>query len=244
MDINPEDETLYTTQYQVAFLKYVEIEYCLKHGSVAVNKLESLPSSNPIPSATTSGSCQSSLDPDDLSSVNDEYLPPNNVAGTTPGQCDCAPRLMTPAMLYFNSPPETPKNRGQFISELNEYHSDPMEIRSTVRLRDITDWWRLQKETPSRYADLSNVACDIFSIIPHGVGVEVSFSLGGDVIPWWTSKTTGKTICEKFVIMKFATVNYGMLATADPLMDSTNTENNSEMKKESEEWKWHRMAKV
>ena len=27
MDINPEDETSYTTQYQEAFLKYVEIEY-------------------------------------------------------------------------------------------------------------------------------------------------------------------------------------------------------------------------
>jgi len=31
MDINPEDETSYTTQYQVAFLKYVENEYYAKH---------------------------------------------------------------------------------------------------------------------------------------------------------------------------------------------------------------------
>ena len=31
MDINPEDETSYTTQYQEAFLKYVENEYCAKH---------------------------------------------------------------------------------------------------------------------------------------------------------------------------------------------------------------------
>jgi hypothetical protein len=31
MDINPEDETSYTTQYQNAFLKYVENEYCAKH---------------------------------------------------------------------------------------------------------------------------------------------------------------------------------------------------------------------
>ena len=30
MDINPEDETSYTTQYQEAFLKYVENEYCAK----------------------------------------------------------------------------------------------------------------------------------------------------------------------------------------------------------------------
>jgi len=31
MDINPEDQTSYTTQYQEAFLKYVENEYCAKH---------------------------------------------------------------------------------------------------------------------------------------------------------------------------------------------------------------------
>ena len=37
MDINPKDETSYTTQYQEAFLKYVENEYCAKHRRVPVN---------------------------------------------------------------------------------------------------------------------------------------------------------------------------------------------------------------
>jgi hypothetical protein len=63
MDINLEDETSYTTQYLVAFLKYVENEYCAKHRHMLVNKLPSLPSSNPISSAMASGSCQSSFDP-------------------------------------------------------------------------------------------------------------------------------------------------------------------------------------
>jgi len=31
MNINPEDETSYTTQYQEAFLRYVENEYFAKH---------------------------------------------------------------------------------------------------------------------------------------------------------------------------------------------------------------------
>ena len=31
IDINPEDEALYNTQYQEAFLKYVENEECAKH---------------------------------------------------------------------------------------------------------------------------------------------------------------------------------------------------------------------
>jgi len=38
MDVNPEDETSYTTQYQEAFVKYVENEYCVKHRRVLVNK--------------------------------------------------------------------------------------------------------------------------------------------------------------------------------------------------------------
>ena len=85
MDINPEDETSYTTQYQEAFLMYVENEYCAKHRRVPVNKLETVPSSNLVPSAKASRSYQSSFDPYDLSSDDEEYLTPNNVAGTTPG---------------------------------------------------------------------------------------------------------------------------------------------------------------
>jgi len=62
LDINPEDETSYTTQYQQAFLKYVENEYCAKHRRLSVNKLETVPSSNLVPSATASESYQSSFD--------------------------------------------------------------------------------------------------------------------------------------------------------------------------------------
>jgi hypothetical protein len=67
MHMNPEDETSYTTQYQEAFLKYVDNEYCAKHRCVSVNKLEAVPSSNLVPSATASESYQSSFDPYDLS---------------------------------------------------------------------------------------------------------------------------------------------------------------------------------
>jgi len=75
-----------------------------------LNKLESILSSNLVPSATVSGSCQSSFDPYDLSSNDEEYLPPNNVAETTPGQSDHAARLLTAARLYLHSLPEAPKN--------------------------------------------------------------------------------------------------------------------------------------
>jgi len=85
MDINPEDETSYTTLFQEAFLKYVENEYCAKHRHAPVNKQETVPSSNLVPSETASGSYQASFDPYDLSSDDEEYLTPNNVPETTPG---------------------------------------------------------------------------------------------------------------------------------------------------------------
>jgi len=73
MDINPEDETSYTTQYQEALLKYVENKYCAKHRRVPVNKLETVPTTSLFPSATASGSYQSSFDPYDVSSDDEEY---------------------------------------------------------------------------------------------------------------------------------------------------------------------------
>jgi len=80
MDINPEDKTSYTTQYQEAFLMYVENEYYAKHWWVPVNKIEGIPSSYPIPSATPSRSSQSSIDPYELSSDDEAYLTPENLA--------------------------------------------------------------------------------------------------------------------------------------------------------------------
>jgi hypothetical protein len=191
-----------------------------------------------------SGSYQSSFDPYDSSSDGEEYLTPNNVAESTPGRSDRAARLLTGARLYLNSPPEAPKNWGHINPHLNDYHSDPMEIRSTFWIPDITDWWRQQEETHSKYAKLSNVARVIFSIIPHGVGVEASFSLGRDVVGWRQSKTTGETLCEKVILRQFARANNGILAGTDPELDTTNTENDLEMKKEAEEGKLRRMAKV
>jgi len=54
------------------------------------------------------------------------------------------------------------------------------------------------------YADLSNVARDIFSIIPHAVQVVASFSLGRDVIGWRPSETAGETLRKKVVVRQFA----------------------------------------
>jgi len=51
-------------------------------------------------------------------------------------------------------------------------------MNSTFWLPDITDWWRQQEETLSKYTNLSNVARNIVCIIPQSGGMEASFSLG------------------------------------------------------------------
>jgi len=73
---------------------------------------------------------------------------------------------------------------------------------------------------------------------------------GGQFFLWprcyWLEavKTTGETLREKVVVRQFARANNGILAGTDPELDTTNTENDSEMKKEAEERKLHRMGKV
>jgi len=144
----------------------------------------------------------------------------------------------------MNSPPESPKDWGQVNPNLIDYHSDPMAMSSTFWIPDIMEWWRQQEETHSKYADLSNVAGNIFSIIPHGVAVQASFSLGRDVIGWRQSITTGETLREKVVVRQYARANNGILAGDDPVLDRSETDNGLELKREAEETKLHRMAKV
>jgi len=138
LDINAEDKASYTTQYQDDFLKDVENQDCATHQRVPIIQYESLPSSNLILSATASGCCQLSFDPYDSSSDDEEYRTPNNVAEITNGQRNCAARLLTAAGLSLNLPPEAPKNCGQLNPNLNDYHSDPMDITSILWVQDIT----------------------------------------------------------------------------------------------------------
>jgi hypothetical protein len=138
--INPEDKTSYTTEYQEAFLKYVENENCAKQHGAPVNKHETVQSSCFVPSTMALVSYQSSFDPYDLSSDDEEYLTPNIVPETTSRRSNHAPCLLNAARLYFDSPPEAPNNWGQINPNLNDYHSDPMEISSTFWMPDITEW--------------------------------------------------------------------------------------------------------
>ena len=73
MDINPEDESSYTTQYEEAFLKYVENEYSANHRCLPVMKTDSLLSTKLFPSTTASGFDDFSHDPYDFLNDDGEY---------------------------------------------------------------------------------------------------------------------------------------------------------------------------
>jgi len=244
MDINSEDESSYTTQYQEAFLRYLENELCANHRHGPVIKPESVPSNNLFHSAPVSRFGQSSNDSAGLSSDDEEYWMPCNVAEITIKQSNCESSLLTVARIYLNWPSESTKNLGHMNLNLNDYHSDPMQFSSTFWIPDIKHWWWKKEETDSKYANLPSVACDTFSIIPHGVGVEASFLLGWDVFGWRESKTTGETLREIVVIEQLAQAHTMILAGNDPASDATKTENDLEMKLVAEERKLTRMANV
>jgi len=168
IDINPEDETSYATQYQEACLTYMENEYSAKHRRVLVNKPDSVPNRTLVPAIKAVWTGQSSFDRYDFSIYDEEYSELNTVVEMTSSWSIRAASILSAAFLYLNSPPEVLENWGQIDLNLNLYNSDPMEICSTLWILDITDWWRQQKDIHSSYTDLSYVACNIFSLIPHG----------------------------------------------------------------------------
>ena len=159
----------------------MEDEYCAKLRCVLVIEPEIVLTNNLFPTAMGSVSGQSWFDLYDLFIDDEESSMSNNLVDMTPGWSDRAPHILTTARVHLNSPPESPKNWGQVNTNLNDYHSDPMDISSTFWKLDITDWWLQEEEMHSKYADLSNVSREIFSIITHGVGFEARFSLWRDV---------------------------------------------------------------
>jgi len=70
------------------------------------------------------------------------------------------------------------------------------------------------------------------------------YSVKEEPLTWRQSETTGGTLGDKVVVRQFARANNGILAGADPDLDTMNTENDTEMKKEAEERTLHWMANV
>jgi hypothetical protein len=61
---------------------------------------------------------------------------------------------------------------------------------------------------------------------------------------WTQSKTTVKTLRQKVIVRLCPQAKNAICAGTDPALDTMNRDNNSQMTKEAEERKLHRMAKV
>jgi hypothetical protein len=94
------------------------------------------------------------------------------------------------------------------------------------------------------YADLSNVARDIFSIIPHRVRVKGRFSLWQNSIGWSQLEPTGETLRNNVDVRKYAQANHGIMAGDKPVLDPTEAENDIELTRDAEERQLHGVAKV
>lgn len=103
MDIAPEKETFYSTQYPETFPPYVDNECCAKRRRLPVTMPQTSPSNSLVPSSMASGSAQSTFHVWDLSPDNEAYWRPKYVVGTTPGWCDCATGIFTARRLDFKS---------------------------------------------------------------------------------------------------------------------------------------------
>ena len=64
------------------------------------------------------------------------------------------------------------------------------------------------------------------------------------MIGWRQSETTGVTLWGKVVVTQITRANSGLLAGDDPELDLNSAINDMEMKREAEQKKLHRMAKV
>jgi hypothetical protein len=81
-----------------------------------------------------------------MSSNDDGYMNPNNVAETANGQHNSAVRLLTVCCLYFDSPPEAPKNWWQMNRNFKNNHSGTIESSHKFRILDDTNWRHQQEE--------------------------------------------------------------------------------------------------
>jgi predicted AAA+ superfamily ATPase len=99
MDINSDKVTSYTSQYQEAFLKYVEHKYWANHRRAPVTRPESILNNTLLFSDMTSSSGQLSYNRYYLTGDDNEDSIPNNVVEYVLRPSDHAARLMTAARL-------------------------------------------------------------------------------------------------------------------------------------------------
>jgi len=238
--VSPASPGSYTSQYTQAFLDYWEKNYVSKMIEKATIKLEP---AGPSPAKANAGSLPK---PSNfvycVDSDSDDEIPASLLTAT-PRRTNHRAQLVGIARQYLENSRIDAASIGQINpandDSLTDPDANPNDVTGSFWSPSVAAWWKQQVNTASEYAPMAEMARDIFSVIPHGVGVEASFSLGRDVIGWRQSKTSGSTLQQKVVVRQWARSNQGILADtfSDTLLD-----NDVEGKVDAEQSKLKKLA--
>lgn len=105
-------------------------------------------------------------------------------------------KLMDAATAYLAGPVTDPLHRRSNPEAIKVV--DALETR--LACPDVADWWREQEKNETLFKPLAKMARDIFSVIPHGVGVEHSFSIARMVVSWQQHRMSAETLKQRMIV--------------------------------------------
>ena len=238
MNIDPKDSESYTAQYTEAFMDYWEEMYVVPQCAPQARKEDSDSGETKTDAMYDSSSTSRSASPDVayFSKSSDDFThEPDTPAcpPITPARALQQDRLMEVASKYINSVNADPAALGQHPPKTDDLKSDNLlELTAAFWKTDVAAYWRMQEDSCTEYAPLARMARDIFSVIPHGVGVEASLSLGRDVVGWRQCRTSGDTLQKKVIVRQFARSNPGIVAGAGASLENDAAAGQNEQKEE------------
>jgi len=234
LDINPEDKISCTTQYQEAFLKYVENEYYASHRRVPVITPKSIPSNDLFPRAMASGSGQSSFYPYAISSdvKNTESLTlrlkqhPDD-AIVQYAQCPLPGSIWIHHLNHLRM--------GGKVIQISVI-TTPTKWRVAVHFGfriSPTDGANKSKCTQStQISRMWHATCSLlYPMVLEGRPVPPLVKM---LSTGSSQKPRCVTLCKNVVVRQFARANDWMLAGNDPALEPMNTETNLDMKRVAE----------
>ena len=242
MGMISDDPDSYTSQYSHAFLEYWEKNYVdVEGGSLGGDgnkekeKESEIDNGNGEKVLPQIYGLESSDEEDNIQMTESTY--------STPRTASRKSLLMQQARQYLANA------RVNIESEQHDYpigdelmSDDPEEVTASFWYPDVAGWWMKQERRMGDYRDLARMARDIFSVMPHGVGVEASFSLGRDVISWRQSRTKAATLQQKVVVRQWARSNDGFLP--DEVKKSLEGDNDEDERQKKEDERLNQLASM
>jgi hypothetical protein len=239
--VDPNSSDSYTWQYKKAFLNYWDQHYVTKIIESTSQNSDNAKSSDKTQLSDTPSEPSNLAYTFDSDSDDNQSL--SALPTTTPRRTSRRENLLRIAHQYLDNSRVDPASFGQTNPGGDDTDGDtnPDLASGCFWSASVAAWWKHQVTHVTEYAPLSQMARNIFAVMPHGVGVEASFSLGRDVIGWRQARTSGATLQQKVVVRQWARSNSGQLADAS--IDRL-TQNDAAAKAKAEQLKLRKLASL